>query len=74
MNATVVQALVRHLLTAVGGGFFMSFGLSGTALEAVIGALSTLAGVAWSLYDKRKVEQGTPDQPAEQGQSDPASQ
>ena len=54
MNATIVQAIARHLLTTVGGGFLMSFGLSGTALEAVIGALSTLAGVAWSLYDKRR--------------------
>ena len=65
MNATIVQAIARHLLTTVGGGFLMSFGLSGTALEAVIGALSTLAGVAWSLYDKRQVQQGSPDQPAQ---------
>ena len=65
MNATVVQALVRHILTTVGGGFLMSFGITGTALEAVVGALSTLAGVAWSLYDKRQVQQGSPDQPAQ---------
>ena len=65
MNATVVQALVRHVLTTVGGGFLMSFGITGTALEAVVGALSTLAGVAWSLYDKRQVEQRTPDQPTQ---------
>ena len=65
MNATVVQALVRHILTAVGGSFLMSFGITGTTLDAVIGALSTLAGVAWSLYDKRQVQQGTPDQPAQ---------
>ena len=49
MNATIVHAIVRHLLTTVGGGFLMSFGITGTTLEAVIGALSTLAGVAWSL-------------------------
>ena len=65
MNATIVQAIVRHLLTTVGGGFLMSFGITGTALEAVVGALSTLAGVAWSLYDKRQVQQGTPDQPSQ---------
>jgi hypothetical protein len=67
MNSTIVQAIARHLLTTVGGGFLMSFGLSGTALEAVIGALSTLAGVAWSLYDKRSQDQAK-DQPAEQAQ------
>lgn len=53
MNATIVQAIVRHLLTTVGGGFLMSFGLSGGTLDAVVGAISTLAGVAWSVYDKR---------------------
>lgn len=65
MNATIVQALVRHILTAVGGGFFAAYGITGGAFEAVVGAVSTLAGVAWSLYDKRQVEQRTPDQPAE---------
>lgn len=53
MNATIVQAIVRHLLTTVGGGFLMSFGITGGTLEAVVGAVSTLAGVAWSVYDKR---------------------
>lgn len=53
MNATIVQAIVRHLLTTVGGGFLMSFGITGGTLDAVVGAVSTLAGVAWSLYDKR---------------------
>lgn len=54
MNATIIQAIVRHLLTTVGGGFLMSFGITGGTLEAVVGAVSTLAGVAWSVYDKRK--------------------
>ena len=54
INATIIQAIVRHLLTTVGGGFLMSFGISGGTLEAVVGAVSTLAGVAWSVYDKRK--------------------
>jgi len=54
MNATIVQAIVRHLLTTVGGGFLAGFGLSGDTLNAVIGAVATLAGVAWSIYDKKK--------------------
>lgn len=62
MNATIVQAVVRHLLTTLGGGYLMAFGISGGTLDAVIGAVSTLAGVAWSLYDKKKNE--TPEQPA----------
>jgi len=63
MNSVIVQALVRHLLTVVGGGFFASFGISGSTLEAVVGAVSTLAGVAWSIYDKQK--NAAPDQPAQ---------
>ncbi len=63
MNQTVVTALARHLLTTVGGSYLMSFGITGTTLDAVIGALSTLAGVAWSIYDKK--QQAAPDQPAE---------
>jgi hypothetical protein len=54
MNPLLIQALVRHLLTALGGGFFASYGISGEGLEAAAGAVATLAGVAWSVYDKRQ--------------------
>jgi len=54
MNATIIQAVVRHLLTTVGGGFLAGFGLSGDTLNAVVGAVATLAGVVWSIYDKKK--------------------
>lgn len=63
MNDAVVTAIVRHLLTTVGGGYLMSFGITGTTLDAVVGAVSTLVGVAWSLYDKKQ-KQAT-SQPAE---------
>lgn len=58
MNAMIVQAVVRHLLTAVGGGFFATYGITGSTLEAVVGAVATLAGVAWSIYDKRRKDDG----------------
>jgi hypothetical protein len=54
MNAVIVASLVRHILTAVGGGFFVAWGLDGEAINAVVGSLASLAGVAWSVYDKRK--------------------
>jgi hypothetical protein len=54
MNAIMIQALVRHLLTAVGGGFFASYGISGEGMEALAGAVATLAGLAWSAYDKHQ--------------------
>lgn len=57
MSPMIIQAIVRHLLTVVGGGFFASFGVSGSSLDAVVGAVATLAGVAWSIYDKRSNNQ-----------------
>jgi hypothetical protein len=56
VNATIIQAIVRHLMTTVGGGFLVSFGITGTTLDAVVGAVTTLAGVAWSVYDKRRAK------------------
>ena len=54
MNEVIVTSLVRHILTAVGGGFFVSWGLDGDSVNAVVGAVSTIAGVAWSVWDKRR--------------------
>ena len=54
MNPVLIQALIRHLLTAVGGGFFASYGISGEGVEAATGAVATLVGVAWSVYDKHQ--------------------
>ena len=54
MNATLISALARHILTAVGGGFAVRYGLDGGTVDGIIGALSTLAGIGWSIYDKRK--------------------
>ena len=55
MNATIISALVRHLLTAVGGGLAVKYGIDGATLDAIVGGASALAGVVWSLYDKRRV-------------------
>lgn len=63
MNSAVIQAIVRHLLTVAGGGFFASWGITGSTFEAVVGAVSTLAGVVWSIYDKRKQNPSVQQQP-----------
>ena len=55
MNATIISALVRHLLTAVGGGLAVKYGIDGATLDAIVGGASALVGVVWSLYDKRRV-------------------
>ncbi len=54
MNAMIIQALVRHILTAVAGGFAVKYGIDGGTMDAIIGGATALAGVGWSVYDKRK--------------------
>ena len=54
MKNSPLLGVLRHLLT-FGGGYLVSGGVvSSTELEAGIGALISLAGVAWSIYEKRK--------------------
>lgn len=54
INATIIQAIVRHLLTGVAGGFAVKYGVDGSVMDAIIGGLSALAGLGWSIYDKRQ--------------------
>ena len=54
MNATVVAAVVRHVLTAVAGGMVVKYGVDGATADAIIGGIAAAAGLGWSLLDKRK--------------------
>ena len=54
MNATLVSALVRHILTAVAGGFAVKYGVDGGTLDAIVSGAAAAAGLGWSIYDKRK--------------------
>ena len=54
MNATIISAVVRHALTAVGGGLAVSWGIDGAAWEGIVGAIATLAGLGWSVWDKKR--------------------
>jgi hypothetical protein len=54
MNAMIIQALVRHILTALAGGFAVKYGVDGETMNAVIGGAAAAAGVGWSVWDKRK--------------------
>jgi hypothetical protein len=54
MTATIVSALVRHILTALAGGFAVKYGIDGGTMDAIIGGAAAAAGVGWSVYDKRK--------------------
>lgn len=54
MNATIIQALVRHILTAIAGGFAVKYGVDGGTIDAIVSGASALAGLGWSIYDKKK--------------------
>ena len=53
MNPIIIQAVVRHVLTLVAGGFFAKYGVDGETANAIIGGAAAAAGVSWSIYDKR---------------------
>lgn len=53
MNAQIIAALSRHILTAVSGGLFLKYGVDGSTADAIIGGIAALAGVGWSIYDKK---------------------
>lgn len=54
MTATMIQALVRHLLTALAGGFAVKYGIDGGTMDAIISGASAAAGLGWSVWDKRQ--------------------
>lgn len=54
MNSIIVQTLVRHILTAAGGGFAVKFSIDGATMDAIVAGATAAAGVIWSIWDKRK--------------------
>jgi hypothetical protein len=52
MNVLIVQAIVRHLLTAVGGGLVANGVVDSQSMEAITGGIIAVTGLAWSVYDK----------------------
>lgn len=51
---TVLNGIVRHVLTAVGGALVTKGVMGETELEMAIGAVITIAGVIWSALAKKK--------------------
>lgn len=56
MNPVLIQAVIRHLLTAAAGGFAMKYGVDGGTMDAIISGITAAIGLGWSLYDKRKAQ------------------
>ena len=52
MNAEIIFGLVRHVLTLVGGYYVSKGQIDQSSVDTVIGALTGIAGVAWSVKHK----------------------
>lgn len=50
---TMLLAIIRHILTTAGGGLVISGHIDAENLEIGIGAVMTLVGLGWSLFDKK---------------------
>jgi hypothetical protein len=54
MNSEVLGGIVRHILTALGGILVTKGYVEAGQVELIVGAVATLAGVAWSIFAKKK--------------------
>ena len=52
MTKEQILGIVRHVATAVGGGLIISGKADETLIQESIGALITIIGVVWSLWEK----------------------
>ena len=50
---TGLGLIARHVLTTIGGGLVASGAIEAAHLEAGIGAIFVLAGIVWSVIQKR---------------------
>ena len=54
MNKETIFGILRHVLT-FGGGYLVAKGVFDQAmLDSVVPAIITIAGVVWSVFDKKK--------------------
>lgn len=49
-----ILGVVRHVLTAIGGAAVAKGYIDAAGLDTLIGAFIGIAGVAWSIIEKRK--------------------
>ena len=68
MTQDEILGIIRHLLTALGGVLVTKGYVDGAGLDTIVGALVAVAGVAWSVYQKRQAAKAlaasAPEQPA----------
>lgn len=54
MTKDAILALLRHLLTTLGGAAAYAGYVDSAEIEPIIGGLVALAGLIWSLIDKKQ--------------------
>lgn len=57
MNTTELASVIRHVISAVGGGLIGSGIIDKDGLDAIAGALAVLCAAAWGIWQKRKPKQ-----------------
>lgn len=56
LNKVTVMALVRHAMTFAGGVLISAGIFDAGTIEQLTGAIVTIAGALWSLYEKSQRE------------------
>jgi hypothetical protein len=54
MNSEMITAVVRHILTAVGGYFVAKGAVDHGTVEAIVGGVVAAIGLGWSIFNKLK--------------------
>ena len=50
-----VLSLIRHILTFAGGYFVAQGDIDMVEVEEVVAGLMTVLGIAWSIFDKKRI-------------------
>ncbi len=59
MNKSMILGIVRHGLTTVGGVLVSKGVIDDAGWSEAVGAIVTLIGVGWSIWEKSHKPQGT---------------
>lgn len=51
-----ILGIVRHILTAAGGGLIASGTADEATVQTIVGGIIAAAGVVWSWFNKRKAK------------------
>jgi hypothetical protein len=52
----IILGILRHALTSAGGAIVATGYLTGGDYDSAVGALLTLVGIAWSVFEKRQAK------------------